>query len=128
MSWLLHGCTCISTTSQFIVQDMLRQLRWPGCLLFIYLWFYVAFNTVHVISRQVVGRAEDTSTYSLSGFCTVNCRPTVSNYQLSHLRPCLEPNPGLRGGRREYYHSATVALSFIYKILLQNPRLEPHVS
>ena len=44
-----------------------------------------------------------------SGFCTVNCRPTASKYQLSHLRPCWEPNPGLRGGRQECYHSATVA-------------------
>ena len=31
--------------------------------LFIYLGFYVAFNTVQVISRWVVGRAEETSTY-----------------------------------------------------------------
>ena len=61
------------------------------------------------MSRRVVRRAEETSTYSLSGFCTVNCRLTASNYQLSHLRPCQEPNPGLRGGRRECYHSATVA-------------------
>ena len=30
--------------------------------LFIYLAFYVAFNTVQVISRRVVGRAEETST------------------------------------------------------------------
>ena len=30
---------------------------------------------------------------SLSGFCTVNCRPTASNYQLSCLRPCWEPKP-----------------------------------
>ena len=76
---------------------------------FKYLEFYVAFNTVQVRSRQVVGRIEETSTYSSSRFCTVNCRPTASNYQLSHLRPCWEPNPGLRGGRRECYHSATVA-------------------
>ena len=32
--------------------------------LFIYLGFYVAFNTVQVISRWVVGRAEETSPYS----------------------------------------------------------------
>ena len=57
------------------------------CYVFIYLGFYVAFNTVQVISRQVVGRAEETSTYSSLRFCTVNCRPTASNYQLSHLRP-----------------------------------------
>ena len=62
----------------------------PLCLfiyLFIYLGFYVAFNTVQVISRRVVGRAEETSTWSSLGLCTVNCRPTASNYQLSHLRP-----------------------------------------
>ena len=40
--------------------------------LFIYLGLYVTFNTVQVISRWVVGRAEETSTYSSSGFCTVN--------------------------------------------------------
>ena len=77
--------------------------------LFIYLGFYVAFNTVQVISRWVVGRAEETSTYSSLGLCTVNCRPTASNYQLSHLRPSRGSNPGLRGGRRECYHSTTVA-------------------
>ena len=31
-------------------------------ILFIYLGFNVAFNTVQVISRRVVGRAEETST------------------------------------------------------------------
>ena len=61
----------------------------------IYLGFYMAFNTVQVISRRVLGRAEETSTYSLLGFCTVNCRPMANNYQLSHLRPCQESNPGL---------------------------------
>ena len=76
---------------------------------FIYLGFYVAFNTVQVISRRVVGRPEETSTYSLLGFCTVNCRSMASNYQLSHLRLCQELNPFLRGGRQECYHSAIVA-------------------
>ena len=33
----------------------------------------------------------------------------TTNYQLSHLRPCREPNPGLSGGRQECYHSATMA-------------------
>ena len=40
--------------------------------LFIYLGFYIAFNTLQVISQRVVGRAEETSTYSSLGFCTVN--------------------------------------------------------
>ena len=86
------------------------------CITFIYLGFYVAFNTVQVILRRVVGRAEETSTYSSLGFCTVNCRPTASNYQLSHMRPSRESNPGLRGGRRECYHSATVAPCFALHI------------
>ena len=77
--------------------------------LLIYLGSYVAFNTVQLISRQVVQRAEETSTYSWSRFCTVNCRPTASNYQLSHLRSGRELNPDLRGGRRECYPSATMA-------------------
>ena len=33
---------------------------WSG--VFVYLGFNVAFNTVQVISRRVVGRAEETST------------------------------------------------------------------
>ena len=92
-----------------------RGLPYPGMTfpphfnLFICLGFYIAFNTVQVISRWVVGRAEETSTYSSLGLCTVNCRPMVSNYQLSHLRPSRGSNPSLRGGRRECYHSATVA-------------------
>ena len=78
-------------------------------LVFIYLGFCITVNTVLVISQWVVRRTEETSTYSWSRFCTVNCRPNASNSQLSNLRPCLELNPGLRGGRRECYHSATVA-------------------
>ena len=71
----------------------------------LYLGFYIAFNTVQVISRRVVGRAEETSTYSLFGFCTVNCRPTASNYQLSHLRPFRGSNPGLRGPKLDEQQS-----------------------
>ena len=70
-------------------------IRYDFYYLFIYLGFYVAFNSVQVISRRVVGRAEETSTYSSLGFCTVNCRPTASNYQLSHLRPCREQSTTL---------------------------------
>ena len=54
--------------------------------LFIYLFVVLlCFHIVQVISRWVVLWLEETSTYS-SRFCTVNCRPSVSNYQLSHIR------------------------------------------
>ena len=75
--------------------------------LFIYV-FCIAFNIVQIIPPWVVGRAE-TSTYSWSRFCDVNCRQMASNHQLSHLRLGQESNPDLRGGRRECYHSATMA-------------------
>ena len=65
------------------------------------------------MSRRVIGRAEETSTYSWSRFCAINCLPTASNFQLSHLRWGKEPNSDLRGGRRECYHSATVAPLFL---------------
>ena len=44
----------------------------PRFILFIYVGFYVAFNTLQVTSRQVVERAEETSTYSWLRFCTIN--------------------------------------------------------
>ena len=40
-----------------VVTDRIKLKMSP----FIYLGFYVAFNTVQVISRWVVGRAEETS-------------------------------------------------------------------
>ena len=73
----------------------------------IYLGFYVTFNSVQVISQRVVLLAKETSTYSWSRFCTVNCRPTASNYQLSHLRSGRDSNSDLRGGRRVSYHCTT---------------------
>ena len=44
------------------------------------------FITVRGISQMVVLWAEETSTYSWSRFCTLNCHTLVSNYQLSHIR------------------------------------------
>ena len=101
----LKGQTCFhiqapNLTSHMAKGDVFVTQSYT-IVIFIYLGFYVAFNTVQVISRRVVGRAEEASTYSSLGFCTVNCRPTASNYQ--------ESNPGLRGGRQECYHSATMA-------------------
>ena len=73
----------------------------------VYLGFYVTFNTVQVKSKGVVGRAEETSTYSCSRFCTVNCRSTAS-YQLSHFKYGQDSNSDLQGGRRVCYYYATV--------------------
>ena len=69
-----HIPCCISLTVgdftycyKFHIGELIacRQVtKWQSCslILFIYLGFYVAFNTVQVISRRVVGRAEETST------------------------------------------------------------------
>ena len=45
------------------------------------------------------------------------CKLPTNGKQLSHLRPCREPHPGLRRWRRECYHSATVAPKYFLKIL-----------
>ena len=73
-------------TSGSTITDMtpLKCQSWYPYQL-IYLGFYVTFNTVQVISHRVIVLwAEETSTYSWSRFCTANCRPSVSNYHLSH--------------------------------------------
>ena len=64
---------CINLYNSFICEDIFTKIAENGigyknmCFntfvcLFVYLGFYVAFNTVQVISRRVVGRAEETST------------------------------------------------------------------
>ena len=70
---------------------------------FIYSFGVLRRCTGHIMTGR---RAEETSTYSWSRFCTVNSRPTERNYQFSRAR---KPNPHLRGGRRECYHSAIAA-------------------
>ena len=54
----------------FMFIDQISSLY---CTIYLFIWGFVAFNTVQVISQRVVGRAEETSTYSSLGFCTVNC-------------------------------------------------------
>ena len=56
----------------FLMQCNLLPLNAGSCQVHLF-GVYVAFNTVQVISQRVVGRAEETSTYSSSRFCTVNC-------------------------------------------------------
>ena len=86
LSPVVYGDIALSINTQynlFCLHKMLlscvNHLSFMG-FGFIYLGFYVAFNTIQVISRRVVGRAEETSTYSSLGLCTVNCRPMASNY------------------------------------------------
>ena len=52
----------VSNRIQAEVDSRIKELQKITENLFIYLGFYVAFNTVQVISRWVVGRAEETST------------------------------------------------------------------
>ena len=77
---------------------------------FIYLVFYITPSTLSVILWQVVGRPEETSTYSWSRFCTAKL---PSDGKLSHKRLSWNSNSDLRGGRREYYYSQTVAPDYI---------------
>ena len=67
VEWFTDTCALLALLMMAEVSTILNPF------VFIYLEFYVDFNTVQVISRRVVGRAEETSTYSSLGFCTVNC-------------------------------------------------------
>ena len=76
--WSIGGGLVNWLSSHFYIDDFMMIVAlndWsrfelsPTCTLysinnnlFIYLGFYVSFNTVQVISRRVVGRAEETST------------------------------------------------------------------
>ena len=84
---------------------------------FIYLGFNIALNTIQVISRRVVLWAEETSTYSWSRFCTVNCWQMVSNYQLSHIGSGVW-TPDLRDAIRVCYHCTTMAIYLIIDLLV----------
>ena len=116
LSWYVTSATTDTTpSSNFSLCVLDSKCFWSKYILtlylFIYLGFNVAFNTVRVISRRVVGRAEETSTYSSLGLCTVNCRPTASNNQLSHLSPCGDRTLASEVGG-ECYHSATMAPTY----------------
>ena len=81
-----------------------------SAVIYLVIWVFTSLSTHctgHITTGSFMGRG--TSTYSWSRFCTVNCQPMASIYQLSHLRSGWESNSDLRGGRRECYHSATVA-------------------
>ena len=81
-----RGITPVINNDTQSYLDLMRELQhrvslsrtcklWLDNLINLFIWgfFYIAFNTVQVISRRVVGRAEETSTYSSLEFCTVNC-------------------------------------------------------
>ena len=57
-------------------------------LIYLYIWGLCRFQRCkfQVITLRVVMWLEETSTYSWSRFCTVNCQSSVRNYQLSHRR------------------------------------------
>ena len=64
---VINGSLTNLATGLIMIVNAMRTSQCQGrkgvlICLFVYLGFYVAFNTVQVISRRVVGRAEETST------------------------------------------------------------------
>ena len=70
--------TCLNSIGQTVFEFESGN---ENIYLFIYLGFYVAFNTVQVISRWVVGRAEETST-SIEFARVVYCKLPTNGKQL----------------------------------------------
>ena len=102
MGNVLHWLKFIQVATRTSMRCWLPTEVATRLILFIYLFIWggydIAFNTVQVISRRAAGRAEETSIHSWFRFSTVNCRPSVSNYQCSPLRSGRAANPNLRGG------------------------------
>ena len=82
--------------------------------LFIYLGFYVAFNTVQVISVISSGSWKGTGNQYIQFVRVLYCKLLTNGKHLPAfpLEAMMGSNPGLRGGRQEGYHSSTVAPVF----------------
>ena len=88
ITWL--GLTVIHTKRSWGIftkqTDKYRETHYLFYI-FVCLLFYVKPSTsVLVILLRVIGRAEETSTYSCLRFCTINSLPVASNYYLSDYR------------------------------------------
>ena len=83
------------------------------------MWFYLfgvlrRFNTVQVLSRRVVGRAEETSTYSLSG------KYVVDKQLLEHIH-----THNLESSYQSVGHLTRTALLSIQNVHLSLSRGKP---
>ena len=94
-----------STTVQYTV--IVRRER---AFIYIFIWrFYVAFNTVQVISRRVVWKGRGNQYIQFAR--VLYCKLPTNGKQLPAfpLKAMTRIEPQLQSGRRECYHSATVA-------------------
>ena len=103
--YFLYNLTSIKTKtiiviSHTIIIEKFSSFKWNTEYDYFYMYYFVFFitpSTLSIILWWVVGRAEETNTYSWSRFCTVNCWPTTSSYQLFHMRLGRALNSELRG-------------------------------
>ena len=86
-------------------------LRTHSCKrdLFPFIWGFMSLSILysHITMSSWKGRGNQYIQLVNVLYCKLPTNGT--ELPVFHLRPCQEPNPGLRGGRRECYHSATVA-------------------
>ena len=107
---------CMRTNKKYysvvIIIDFIWFIYKNHVLCYIYLGFYVAFKTekYKTFSWTTTGSFMGRGNHyiQLVKFCTVNCQPSVGNYQLSHIG-CGVWTPDIRGGRRVSFHCETVA-------------------
>ena len=87
--------------------------------LFIYLGFNAAFNTGHITMGSWKGRGNQYIEFAR----VVYCKLPTNGKQLPAfpLEPMRGSNPGLRGGRRECYQSATMAPVLKVKCFKEDP-------
>ena len=99
------------------LEDMAGLANSPKYVyLFIYLGFLRHFQhcTGHIMTGSWKGRGNQ----YIQFVRVLYCKLLTNGKKLPAfpLRPCLEPNSCLRGGRRECYRSATVAQQNMFRI------------
>ena len=89
------------------------QTRFLKIYLFIYL-FGVLCRFQHCTGHITTGSWKGRGNQYIQFVRVLYCKLSTNGKQLpAYLRPCWGSNPGLRGGRRECYHSATMAPCFL---------------
>ena len=99
----VYDVVLTSSCMVFMIRNLLPSDLWGICPSIYLFGVLRRFQhcTGHITTGSWKGRGNQYIEFVRVLYCKL-----LTSYQLSHLRPWRGSNPGLRGGRRECYHSA----------------------
>ena len=111
-------CFLLNTSEPY--QSYVYTFLFPVHIVYLFIWGFTPLST-HCTGHITTGSWKGRENQYIQFVRVLYCKLPTNGKQLQafYLRPCREPNPGLRGGRREFYHSATVA-PCSHSIIIQN--------